>query len=47
LACGKAKGVIFRKGKLLRQVPEARIIGELMKEVAKMAGEQGHGGKIR
>ncbi len=43
LACGKAKGVIFKRGKLLRQVPETSIVGELLKEVLRLAGERRHG----
>jgi (E)-4-hydroxy-3-methylbut-2-enyl-diphosphate synthase len=43
LACGRGKGVIFRKGKLLRQVPEKRIVGEFLKEVFKLSGEKRYG----
>ncbi len=33
VACGKGKGLIFRRGEILRQVPEERIVEELLKEV--------------
>jgi (E)-4-hydroxy-3-methylbut-2-enyl-diphosphate synthase len=33
LACGKGMGVIFKKGQLLRRVPEDRIVPEFVKEV--------------
>lgn len=33
VACGKGKGLIFRGGEILRQVPEERIVEELLKEV--------------
>ena len=33
VACGKGKGLIFRQGEILRQVPEDRIVEELLKEV--------------
>jgi (E)-4-hydroxy-3-methylbut-2-enyl-diphosphate synthase len=33
VACGKGKGLIFRKGEILRQVPEEQIITELLAEV--------------
>jgi len=45
LACGQGKGVIFKKGRLLRQVPERRIVGEFLKEIFKAAGENRHGKK--
>jgi (E)-4-hydroxy-3-methylbut-2-enyl-diphosphate synthase len=34
VACGKGKGAIFKKGKVLRTVAEDEILGSLMKEVA-------------
>lgn len=37
LACGKGMGVIFKKGKLLRRVEEARIVPEFVKEVRVLA----------
>jgi hypothetical protein len=37
--------VIFKKGKLLRQVPERDIVREFLKEVFKLAGENRHGNK--
>ncbi|MDD5191235.1 MAG: flavodoxin-dependent (E)-4-hydroxy-3-methylbut-2-enyl-diphosphate synthase [Dehalococcoidales bacterium] len=36
VACGKGKGVIFRKGEQVKVVPEAEIIRELMAEVERM-----------
>ena len=45
LACGPGKGVIFKKGKLLRQVPERDIVREFLKEVFKLDGEYRHGNK--
>lgn len=45
LACGQGKGVIFKKGKLLRQVPEKTIVREFLKEVFRLAGENRHGKK--
>ncbi len=39
LACGRGGGVIFRKGKVLRKVPAARLADEFIAEVLKLAGE--------
>jgi (E)-4-hydroxy-3-methylbut-2-enyl-diphosphate synthase len=33
VACGTGKGLIFRRGEILRQVPEDRIVEELLKEI--------------
>lgn len=33
VACGKGKGLIFRRGEILRQVPEEKIVEELIREV--------------
>ena len=33
IAGGKGTGLLFRKGKVLRSVPEARLIDELMEEI--------------
>ncbi|MBU1882586.1 flavodoxin-dependent (E)-4-hydroxy-3-methylbut-2-enyl-diphosphate synthase, partial [bacterium] len=33
VACGKQEGLIFRKGEVVRKVPEGRIVEELLKEV--------------
>ena len=41
LACGRGSGVIFRKGKLLRRVPGARMTDEFIDEVLKLAAEAG------
>ncbi|MGB9907560.1 MAG: flavodoxin-dependent (E)-4-hydroxy-3-methylbut-2-enyl-diphosphate synthase [Candidatus Saccharicenans sp.] len=40
VACGRQVGVIFKKGRVLRKVPESEIIEALVKEVEKMAGEK-------
>lgn len=37
VACGRGVGVIFKKGKLLRRVEEARIVPEFVKEVLALA----------
>ena len=37
LACGRGSGVIFKKGKVLRKVPAARMADELIAEVFKIA----------
>ena len=39
LACGRGSGVIFRKGKLLKRVPAARMADELVAEIEKLASE--------
>ena len=33
VACGHGVGIIFKKGRLLRRVPEKKIVGDLLKEV--------------
>ena len=43
LACGRGKAAIFKRGKLVRQVPERAIVREFLKEVFKLAGERPHG----
>ena len=40
LACGRGSGVIFKKGRLLRRVPGARMADELAAEVLKLAAER-------
>jgi (E)-4-hydroxy-3-methylbut-2-enyl-diphosphate synthase len=35
VACGKGKGIIFKKGKPLRTVEEKNIVSELMNEIEK------------
>ncbi len=37
LACGRGGGVIFKKGKVLRKVPAARMADEFISEVLKLA----------
>jgi (E)-4-hydroxy-3-methylbut-2-enyl-diphosphate synthase len=41
LACGRGKGVIFKKGKLLRRIPEKNIVTEFVKEVRLLADKTG------
>ncbi len=36
IAGGKGEGLIFKKGQILRKVPEDRLLGELMDEVEKL-----------
>ena len=36
IAGGKGQGVIFRKGKKIRTVPEADLVRELMAEIEKL-----------
>jgi (E)-4-hydroxy-3-methylbut-2-enyl-diphosphate synthase len=43
LAAGNAKGVIFRKGKIVRTVPEAEMIDALKAEIVKIVEERRHG----
>ena len=40
VAGGKGIGIIFKKGEVIRKVPEARIVDALMEEVEKLASEQ-------
>jgi len=40
VAGGKGIGLIFKKGEVIRKVPEARIVDALMEEVEKLASEQ-------
>ena len=37
LACGRGGGVIFKKGKVLKKVPAARMAAELIAEILKLA----------
>jgi (E)-4-hydroxy-3-methylbut-2-enyl-diphosphate synthase len=39
LACGRGGGVIFRKGKVLRKVPAARLADEFIAEILRLASE--------
>lgn len=36
IAGGKGEGLLFKRGKILRKVPEARLLDELLKEVEKL-----------
>lgn len=40
LACGKGKGVVFKKGKLSRRLKEDEIVSEFVAEVKKLAREE-------
>ena len=40
VAGGKGIGLIFKKGEVIRKVPEAKIVDALMEEVEKMVGEK-------
>jgi (E)-4-hydroxy-3-methylbut-2-enyl-diphosphate synthase len=40
LACGRGAGILFKKGKLVRRIPEGRIIPEFVAEVRKLASER-------
>ncbi len=39
LACGRGKGVLFKKGKVYRSLKEREIIPEFVKEVKKFEHE--------
>ena len=39
IACGRGRGALFRKGKLVRRVGADRIVAELVAEVKKLAAE--------
>ncbi len=40
IAGGKGEGIIFRKGEVLRKVPEDKLVDELMKEIFGLIGPQ-------
>jgi (E)-4-hydroxy-3-methylbut-2-enyl-diphosphate synthase len=40
VAGGKGIGIIFKKGEVIRKVPEAQIVDALMEEVQKLAVER-------
>jgi (E)-4-hydroxy-3-methylbut-2-enyl-diphosphate synthase len=40
LACGRGAGSIFRKGRVLRRVPETEMVGEFVAEVKKLASRE-------
>ena len=40
VAGGKGIGLIFKKGEVIRKVPEAQIVEALMEEVKKLAAEK-------
>ncbi len=39
IACGRGGGALFKKGRLLRRISEARIVRELVAEAVKLAAE--------
>ncbi|MFZ5634821.1 MAG: flavodoxin-dependent (E)-4-hydroxy-3-methylbut-2-enyl-diphosphate synthase [Bacillota bacterium] len=39
IAGGKGEGLVFRKGRVLRKVPEERLVEELLREVFKLIGQ--------
>jgi 4-hydroxy-3-methylbut-2-en-1-yl diphosphate synthase IspG/GcpE len=40
VAGGKGIGLIFKRGEVIRKVPEAQIVDALMEEVEKLAAEK-------
>ena len=36
IAAGKGKGIIFRKGKRIKEVPEKEIVREFLKDIRKL-----------
>lgn len=40
IAGGKSEGLLFRKGQILRKVPEARLVEELFEEIQKITDER-------
>ncbi|MFF7381574.1 flavodoxin-dependent (E)-4-hydroxy-3-methylbut-2-enyl-diphosphate synthase [Streptomyces griseoluteus] len=42
VSCGNGKGQIFRKGEVVRTVPEARIVDALLEEALDLTGETSH-----
>ena len=39
IACGRGGGALFKRGRLLRRIPEARIVDELVAEAVRLAAE--------
>ena len=40
IAGGRGEGLLFRKGEIIRKVPEAELFDALMEEVRRMTGEE-------
>jgi len=40
IAGGKGEGLIFRKGEIIRKVPENVLVEELFKEIDAISGEE-------
>ena len=36
VACGRGVGMVFRRGEIIRKVPEAQIVDALMEEIEKL-----------
>ncbi len=47
IAGGRGAGVLFKKGKVLRKVPEDKLVEELMGEVDTYLSEQGHNNIVK
>ena len=43
IAGGKGEGLVFRKGEILRKVPEAELVSELFKEIDTLLVEKAAG----
>ena len=42
IAGGKGEGLVFRKGEILRKVPESELVNELFKEIDNILEERKH-----
>ena len=43
IAGGRGAGLLFRRGEIIKKVPEAELIDELMAEIDKQCGQGGTG----
>ena len=43
IAGGKGVGLLFRKGEILKRLPEEELLGALREELEKLAEERGRG----
>lgn len=41
IAGGRGAGLLFRRGEIVKRVPEAELIDELMKEIHQQCGQGG------
>ena len=39
IACGNGNGLIFKKGKIVKKVPEEKLLSELLSEIEKIGWE--------